>query len=66
MQQVAFTEIFSPLFSGFCSRMWLDHCDETKSMYATTQDYPEYVVGNLKFLIRRFNLQNGNEHWNIK
>lgn len=66
MQQIAFTHIFSPLFGGFCSRMWLDHCDENKAYGSITQEYPEYVLGNLKFLIRKFNEQNGNKDWNIK
>ena len=66
MRQVAFTEIFSPLFRGFISRMYVDYLDENKSPFATDDDYATYVVSNFKFLVRKFNTQNGNEEWNIK
>jgi hypothetical protein len=66
MKQEAFTEIFNPKFSGFVSRMWLDHCDETAGPFATTEDYPTYLINNFKFLVRKFNENNGNSAWNIK
>ena len=66
MKQEAFTEIFSPKFSGFVSRMWIDHCDETNDMLSTTEDYPTYLINNFKYLVRRFNTENGNEEWNVK
>ena len=66
MRQEAFTEIFSDKFTGFVSRMWLDHCDETKDYLSVTEDYPTYLINNFKFLVRKFNEQNGNSEWNIK
>jgi len=66
MRQVAFTEVFSPLFRGFLSRMYADYMEETKSPFATTDNYAAYVVDNFKFLVRKFNAQNNNEEWNIK
>lgn len=46
--------------------MWLDHCDETNDMLSVTEDYPTYLVNNFKYLVRRFNTENGNEEWNLK
>ncbi len=66
MRQEAFTDIFSPLFRGFTSRMWVDHCDETAGPFSVTEDYPTYLINNFKFLVRKFNEQNGNSEWNIK
>lgn len=66
MRTEAFTEIFSDKFSGFVSRMWLDHCDETNDMLSVTEDYPTYLINNFKYLVRRFNTENGNEEWNVK
>lgn len=66
MRQEAFTEIFSPLFRGFISRMYVDYLDENKGSFVTDDDYATYVVSNFKFLVRKFNTQNGNEEWNIK
>lgn len=66
MRREAFTDIFSPEFSGFISRMWLDHCDETSSLVSTTEDYPTYLINNFKFLVRKFNEKNGNIEWNVK
>ena len=66
MKREAFTQIFSPKFEGFVSRMWLDHCDETNDMLSVTEDYPTYLINNFKYLVRRFNTENGNEEWNVK
>ena len=46
--------------------MWLDHCDETKDYLSVTEDYPTYLINNFKYLVRRFNTENGNEEWNVK
>ena len=46
--------------------MYVDYLDENKSPYSITEDYATYLVGNFKYLIRKFNAQNGNEAWNIK
>ena len=66
MRREAFTEIFSDKFNSFVNRMWLDHCDETNDMLSVTEDYPTYLINNFKYLVRRFNTENGNEEWNIK
>ena len=66
MRQSAFNDIFSSEFAGFVSRMWLDHCDENSAFYSVADDYPTYLVNNFKYLVRKFNTQNGNEHLNIK
>ena len=57
----AFTDAFSPEFKSFLSRMYVDYMDETKSYHSITED-----VNNFKYLVRRFNTVNGNEHLNIK
>ena len=66
LRQEAFTDIFSPLFRGFTSRMWIDYLDENKSSFLPDDDYPTYLINNFKFLVRKFNEQNGNSEWNIK
>jgi hypothetical protein len=62
----AFTDAFSPKFKSFLSRMYVDYMDETKSIHSITEDEATYIVNNFKYLVRRFNTQNGNEHLNIK
>jgi hypothetical protein len=62
----AFTDAFSPEFKSFLSRMYVDYMDETKSYHSITEDEPTYIVNNFKYLVRRFNTVNGNEHLNIK
>ena len=66
MRTEAFTEIFSTKFSSFVSRMYLDYCDETNDLLSITDDYPTYLINNFKYLVRRFNTENGNEEWNVK
>ena len=66
MRQEAFTEIFSTKFSSFVSRMYLDYCDENNDLLSITDDYPTYLINNFKYLVRRFNTENGNEEWNVK
>ena len=55
MTQEEFTNIFTPEFKGFTSRMWVDYLDETNGPFAQTDDYAGYVINNLKYLIRKFN-----------
>ena len=66
MRQSAFNDIFSDKFAGFVSRMWIDYCDETKDPHSKTDDYPAYLINNFKYLVRKFNTENDNEHLNIK
>ena len=66
MQIEAFTEIFSPAFRSFLSRMYVDYMDETKGFHSITEDETTYIVDNFKFLVRKFNQQNGNQAWNRK
>ena len=46
--------------------MYLDYCDENNDLLSITDDYPTYLINNFKFLVRKFNEQNGNSQWNIK
>ena len=55
MKQSEFEDVFSPEFSGFTSRMWLDYCDEHKDPFSKTKDYAGYVIENFKYLVIRFN-----------
>ena len=66
MQIEAFTEIFSPAFRSFLSRMYVDYMDETKGFHSITEDEATYIVSNFKYLVRRFNASNDKEHLNIK
>ena len=66
MRIEAFTEIFSTKFSSFVSRMYLDYCDENNDLLSITDDYLTYLINNFKYLVRRFNTENGNEEWNVK
>ena len=66
MRTEACTEIFITKFSSFVSRMYLDDCDENNELLSITDDYPTYLINNFKYLVRRFNTENGNEEWNIK
>jgi hypothetical protein len=58
MTQEEFTNILTPKFKGFTSRMWVDYIDETKGPVAHPDDYAGYVIKNLKYLIRKFNTEN--------
>jgi hypothetical protein len=66
MRSEAFTDVFSEEFRSFTSRMWLDYCDENSAFGSVCKDYPTYLVDNFKYLVRRFNKNNGNEQYNIK
>ena len=66
MQDIAFRDVLSTEFGGFTTRMWLDYCDENKTYHSTADDYPTYLIGNFKYLIRKFNESRGNEELNIK
>jgi hypothetical protein len=46
--------------------MYLDYCDENNDLLSITDDYPTYLINNFKYLVRRFNTENGNEEWNVK
>ena len=58
MKQSEFEDVFSPEFSGFTSRMWLDYCDEHNHPFTKTKDYAGYVIENFKYLVKKFNEEN--------
>ena len=41
-------------FESFCSRMWLDHCDENKTLYSNPLTYEEYVKRNWIWLLDKY------------
>ena len=46
-------------FKQFCSRMWLDNCDENNYPGATTYTEDEYTSKYKNYLTERFNKDNG-------
>ena len=41
-------------FKSFCSRMWLDHCDENKTLYSNPLTYEEYVSRHWVWLLDKY------------
>ena len=41
-------------FDSFCSRMWLDHCDENKTLYGNPLTKQEYINKYEDYLVERF------------
>ena len=41
-------------FKSFCSRMWLDHCDENKTLYSNPLTYEEYIKRNWIWLLDKY------------
>jgi len=41
-------------FDGFCSRMWLDNCDENKTPYGNPLTKQEYIDKWEDYLVERF------------
>ena len=44
-------------FKSFCSRMWLDHCDENKTLYSNPLTYEEYIKRNWIWLLDKYSKQ---------
>ena len=53
-------------FESFCSRMWLDHCDENKTLYSNALTYEEYVKRNWVWLIKKYSEKTEKENESIK
>jgi|TARA_R110000737_G_scaffold216932_1_gene233404 hypothetical protein len=41
-------------FSQFCSRQWLDHCDENKAPLCITYTEKEYKIKFNKWLLEKY------------
>ena len=44
----------SSTFSQFCSRMWLDHCDENSAFGAVQLTKKEYIKKYNKWLLEKY------------
>ena len=44
-------------FKSFCSRMWLDHCDENKTPHGNPISYEEYIKRNWIWLLDKYSKQ---------
>ena len=44
----------SDTFSSFCSRQWLDYCDETSSFGSTTLSKEEYIKQYNSSLLKKY------------
>ena len=53
-------------FESFCSRMWLDHCDENKNLHSNALTYEEYVKRNWIWLLDKYSKQVEKENEPIK
>ena len=41
-------------FRSFCSRMWLDHCDENSAFGAIALDKEEYIKTYNQWLLQKY------------
>jgi len=48
-------------FNQFCSRMWLDHCDENKTPHSTTYTEEEYKKEFNEWLLKKHAEQTENK-----
>ena len=53
-------------FESFCSRMWLDHCDENKTLHSNALTYEEYVKRNWIWLLDKYSEKTEKENELIK
>ena len=53
-------------FKSFCSRMWLDHCDENKTLHSNALTYEEYVSRHWIWLLDKYSKQVDKENEPIK
>ena len=44
-------------FKSFCSRMWLDNCDENKTPHGNPLSYEEYIKRNWIWLLDQYSKQ---------
>ena len=52
-------------FDSYCSRMWLDHCDENKAPLSIVYTREEYVGRYYEWLVDRWQNRNYREDVNI-
>ena len=53
-------------FKSFCSRMWLDHCDENKTPHGNPLSYEEYIKRYWIWLLDQYSKQVEKENEPIK
>ena len=53
-------------FESFCSRMWLDHCDENKNLHSNALTYEEYVERNWIWLLEKYSQREEKDNEPIK
>ena len=53
-------------FESFCSRMWLDHCDENKTLLSNALTYEEYVKRNWIWLLEKYSQREEKDNEPIK
>ena len=53
-------------FESFCSRMWLDHCDENKNLHINALTYEEYVKRNWIWLLEKYSQREEKDNEPIK
>ena len=53
-------------FKSFCSRMWLDNCDENKTPHGNPISYEEYIKRNWIWLLDQYSKQVDEENEPIK
>ena len=53
-------------FKSFCSRMWLDNCDENKTPNGNPISYEEYIKRNWIWLLDKYSKQVDEDNEPIK
>ena len=52
-------DVIENVYESFCSRMWLDHCDENKAPLCITYTKEEYIAKYKDWLKKQFILKRG-------
>ena len=47
-------DVIENAYESFCSRMWLDHCDENKAPLCITYTKEEYIKRNWIWLLDKY------------
>ena len=53
-------------FKSFCSRMWLDNCDENKTPHGNPISYEEYIKRNWIWLLDKYSKEVEKENEPVK
>ncbi len=56
----------SDTYRSFCTRMWLDHCDENKAPFSITYTEEEYVEKYKDWLLDKYSKQVEKDNESIK